>query len=430
MMEAIIHLIPSSARWYDIIEIKGSGTPISFKNNRIYSINEKENSGIGLRVNINGRTGFSYSNNEHKIGNVVKKAVELSNYGEQEGFDLPSNDPADFNPYDPAIELFNPAEEIERGEDAIARINRELPGACVNLGINKSISSVSLSNSKGLASSYRSSSYSASISSSYVMDGGIKVDVWEGISANHPLPFAPLIDKIIEKTKIARTIKKIPGGHVTVIFTPKAFARLAGIVAGGLNARSVFKGISPFAGTIGKEMFNKKFTMTDDPFVPGSTASYPIDDEGVKASKKFLVQNGVIQLFVTDLRYAEKLGIEPGGNGSRGYSSLPSPSFSNIVIPGGPESFQDMIKNIPLGIMVDQFIGLGQSNTITGDFSANLDLAFLIEHGEITGRVKDCMITDNLFTLLAGDMALSAEQEDQGSVITPYVMFPSVSYTG
>ena len=56
-------------------------------------------------------------------------------------------------------------------------------------------------------------------------------------------------------------------------------------------------------------------------------------------------------------------------------------------------------------------------------------MAYLVENGEITGRVKDCMITDKLFSLLAGDFVLSSETETVGSSILPWLLFPEVSFT-
>jgi len=78
---------------------------------------------------------------------------------------------------------------------------------------------------------------------------------------------------------------------------------------------------------------------------------------------------------------------------------------------------------------VDQFIGLGQSNTLTGEFTANLDLAYALENGEIAGRVKDCMLGGNLFELLSTGPVFSRERIRYGSALVPFVLFPSVNLT-
>ncbi len=431
-MTSIISIIesnvPEEASWYDLIEIKSESTPISFKNNRIHSIFEKENHGFGIRINIKGRTGFSYTNDESKIKNAVKRAVDMSPYCEIESFTLPSSAVKVFEPYDESISSFDPDEEIQKGSKAIGSILKKFPGANIDLRINMSAGRMRIINSRGVDASYRSSYYSVSLSATVISDKGTKLDIWESRSSLYPVKYEDLADMLIEKIGIASVEKNTGSGKIPVIFSPKAAAGLIRIAAGGLNGRSVWKGISFFAGKKGEQVFNKEFTLYDDPLLRDSPFSYPFDDEGTPGKDKVLIENGAVKNFIADLKYAEKLEIEPGGNGARGYASPPSTSFSNVVVKPGSTCCSDMIKDMRRGILVEQFIGLGQSNTLTGDFSANLDLAYLIENGSITGRVKDCMIWGNLFDLLKGDVTLSSEWERRGSLYTPYIFFPSIDY--
>ena len=95
----------------------------------------------------------------------------------------------------------------------------------------------------------------------------------------------------------------------------------------------------------------------------------------------------------------------------------------------GSKSFDEIVKGIELGIVAEQFIGLGQSNTLNGDFSANLDLAFLVENGVVKGRLKDCMISGNVYDLMKGDIIISREMERKGSSLLPYICLDGVSFT-
>jgi PmbA protein len=289
---------------------------------------------------------------------------------------------------------------------------------------------VRLINSSGIDVSFRSSTYAAAIGATLILDDGTRIDTGESRSWLAPASHTDLRKRIIDNITAAMTVKKIPGGKVPVVLTPRAFARLMGILTGGFNAKSVCKGISPFGDKRGETLFNRALTVRDDPLVAGSPYSYPFDDEGVTAAGKALVNRGTIETFITDLKHAQKLDLVPGGNGVRGYSSLPFPSFSNIIIEPGDLGRDELLRQAPRCVLVEQFIGLGQSNTITGDFSGNLELAYLVENGTITGRVKDCMLSDNLFSLLAGDIILSAERERSGSVLAPCIFFPAVNYTG
>jgi len=429
MRELIEKVIPSGTNWYDAVHVTGKSTPVSFKNNRLYSLSESENSGFGIRVNNKSRTGFSFTNELDNISDAVKRSFAMCSYGDEENFILPDDTTAAFEPYDDEIIKFNISDEISRAEKMIEDIKSVYPQINVDMGISSSTGTVRLLNSRGVDVSYRESYYGLSLSCSYTMPDGIRIETYESRSELKPVDCSGLTDILIDKIEKALTMEKIDSGMYPVIFPPQAFGRLVSFIASGLSGVSVWKGVSPFAGKMGEKMFSEFFTMTDNPFLEGSPFSVPFDGEGVSASNKYLIKDGVITTFINDLKYAERLGLPPTGNASRGYSSLPSPSFHGIAVTPGVKSFKDMISGIDRGILAEQFIGLGQSNTINGDFSANLDLAFLIEKGKIRGRVKDCMISGNINDLMKGDFTISKDVERRGSSMLPYCFFPAVSIT-
>ncbi len=428
-MDRILEYMPGKFGWFDAVFVSGKSTPISFKNNRLHSLTESENSGFGIRVNRDGHTGFSYTNDAQKTAGAVERAYLMAKYGDSEGFTLPSDTKLLFEPYDPVIESFSVKDEIDIAKSFISGMKSEFPEISIDMGISASCGVMRLLNSEGVDLSYRDSYYSVSASCLLVLDNGTRIDTWEGKSDLRPVDYSEFKDKLIEKIRRSRIQEKVITGSYPVIFPPQAFSRLTGIIASGLNGISVWKGVSPFAGKLGEKLFSDAFTLADDPLIEGSPYRIPFDAEGVNVSRKELIKRGVVQKFITDLKYAERLGTEPSGNASRGYSSLPSPSFTGITIEPGSSSYKEMISGIDRGIIAEQFIGLGQSNTLTGDFSANLDLAFLVENGEIKGRVKDCMMSGNIIDLLNGEVYFSSERERKGASVVPYAMFPAVSIT-
>lgn len=429
MKREIESLLPKGVRWYDAVYAAGRSTPVSFKNNRLYSVSESENSGLGIRLNVEGRTGFSYTNDPGNISGTVSRAEAMCRYGDEENFTLPGNTKAHFEPYDEGIKNFNITEEITRAERMIDDIRSAFPGINIDLGISVSTGDVRLVNSSGADVSYRESYYGVSVSCSYTMTDGTRLDTWESISELKPSGYSEIQDKLVKRIGDALNVVPLETGVYPVILPPQAFGRMAGIIASGFNGVSVWKGISPFAGKSGEKLFSEKFTMTDNPYVEGSPFNVPFDGEGVSVSERYLVKNGVIDTFINDLKYAERLGVAPTGNAARGYSSLPSPSFHGLTVVPGAKNFNEIISGIGRGIIAEQFIGLGQSNTINGDFSANLDLAYLVVDGRIKGRVKDCMISGNIFELMKGEFELSSDVERKGSSLLPYCCLPAVNIT-
>ena len=80
---------------------------------------------------------------------------------------------------------------------------------------------------------------------------------------------------------------------------------------------------------------------------------------------------------------------------------------------------------------MENLLGLGQGNTLSGAFSNPLALAFKIEKGEITGRVKDLSIAGNVYDLLKQVAAVSRESQwVYSSFQAPYIFIPEMNVAG
>jgi PmbA protein len=87
-----------------------------------------------------------------------------------------------------------------------------------------------------------------------------------------------------------------------------------------------------------------------------------------------------------------------------------------------------MIAGIEEGLLVENVLGLGQGNIISGAFSNSLSLAFKIEKGEIVGRVKDVSIAGNIYNLLQDVAAVSQEREwVYRRMCLPYVLLENMN---
>jgi len=141
-----------------------------------------------------------------------------------------------------------------------------------------------------------------------------------------------------------------------------------------------------------------------------------------------LVEKGVLKSFIYDLKTAAQSGIESTGNASRSLFSPPVPSFTNLVIQSGRTPLKDILSGIDEGILVENLLGVGQGNTISGAFSNPLALAFKIVKGKIVGRVKDLSIAGNIYDLLKNVGGVSQEaQWVNSSFYVPYVLLPEMN---
>ncbi|MDY7016510.1 MAG: metallopeptidase TldD-related protein, partial [Cyanobacteriota bacterium] len=157
--------------------------------------------------------------------------------------------------------------------------------------------------------------------------------------------------------------------------------------------------------------------------------SCPFDDEGTLTQPLVAINRGRFQLFYCDRATGRALGTASTGNGFRpSLGRYPTPELVNILIEPGEGSIDDLIRRMDEGLLVDQM--LGGSADISGEFSVNVDLGYRIENGQIVGRVKDTMISGNVYAALKQVVALGGDAVWNSACYTPSIIVEGISVVG
>jgi len=234
--------------------------------------------------------------------------------------------------------------------------------------------------------------------------------------------------RLADKLVLARRLTSMHTARLPVLFSPTGVLTLALPLMEGVDGKNVFNGVSPLGGRVGEKLLDAKITLVDDGTLDGRLGSAPYDDEGVPHRTNVLFDRGVLRGFLYDLKTAAQSGVEPTGNGSRGLFQQPRPAPTNLLLAGGETPLAQIVAGVEEGLLVEDVLGLGQGNIISGAFSNPLALAFKIEHGQIVGRVKDLSIAGNVYDLLKDVAAVSREtQWVYGSFCLPYVLLPELN---
>ena len=232
-----------------------------------------------------------------------------------------------------------------------------------------------------------------------------------------------------------------PEGALPVVFTPAGLSALMLPVTQALSGKAVLQGISPLGAKVGEQVFDARFSISDDALHAGRAASRPVDDECVPSRVTCLVERGVVQGFIYDLETAARAQTESTGHGSRGIFGKPVPGYTNILIHETGAVMNDvgaqhaaplqlgggLLRHIRDGLLVDELIGVGQGNVTGGAFSHPVALAYRIERGEITGRVKDAAVAGNAYELWKRVGGFGNDARWTGSRWAPSVLFDGVS---
>ena len=170
-------------------------------------------------------------------------------------------------------------------------------------------------------------------------------------------------------------------------------------------------------GQEGQTLGSDLLTLTDDPFVVGGFGSRLFDGEGIAARVMPIFEQGVFKNFYIDTYYGKKLGRAPTTGGQ-----------SNLVMPAGDKSLEQLIGEQERAILVRGFIG-GNANSTTGDFSLGV-FGTLIEKGQRTQAVAEMNIAGNLKEVWKRLVAVGSDPWPYGSTRVPSLVLDGIQFSG
>jgi TldD protein len=190
-----------------------------------------------------------------------------------------------------------------------------------------------------------------------------------------------------------------PKGRFTVVLDPEMTGVLSHEAVGhACEADSVADKESVLEGRIGEEIGCELVTIVDDPCAK-DFGHYEYDDEGVKAEKAVLVENGVLKNYMNSRETSEKLGISPNGHArAQDYSSVPVVRMSNTYFQKGKSAVDDVF-DLAEGVYLKGMRG-GSVDTFSGGFMFKAEEAYMISNGEKGRLMRDVTITGNILQTL------------------------------
>ena len=429
-MEDILAQAKKVAEEAEVFTVSSEQTPVQFEANRLKHIQTKQASSTALRIVRQGRIGYAVTTELGANHNLVDMAAETAQFGMPAGFEFPSLTAYPrVEVYDPDIESVSIEEMVRLGEDMIAAVTSHTPGIMCEAGATRSVTSVSIMNSRGGQADYRISVFSLGLMGTLVRDTDM-LFVGESDTSCHPIAKAQAVtNEVIQQLELAKNSASVPSRLLPVIFTPRgvASALIAPLMA-AFNGKMVLEGASPVGNRRGELVFDEKLSLWDDPTVAYSPASRPCDDEGVPSQRTPLIEEGTVAGFLYDLQTAAQAHTRSTGNGRRGHGGLPTPSPSAFIIGPGDTTFDDMVSSTKEGLVIEELMGATQGNILGGDFSGNVLLGYKIENGKIVGRVKDTMVSGNIYQVLRQIVAIGSKTKWVGGFLnTPHLFCPSLS---
>ena len=429
-MENILARAKQAAEEAEVFMVTTEETPVQFEANRLKHIQSKQSSYAALRIVKNGRIGYAISSGTSGSRDLVSAAVETAEFGIKAEFELPSLTLyPEIKVFDPDVESVSLDEMVKLGEELIATVRGHSQDILCQAEVNKGITSVRIINSRGGEVNYKQSTFALGIEGHLIRNTDM-LFVGESESSCHPISETRTVtDVVLRQLELAENQARLPSKRMPVVFTPSGVAStLIPPLIAAFNGKIVLEGASPIGNRTGEAVFDRKLSLRDDPTIDYRPESRPADDEGVSSRCTPLVEEGKIANFIYDLQTAALARTQSTGNGTRNSGGLLAPAPTAFILTPGNTTFEEMVNDVKEGLVIEYLMGAAQGNILSGDFSGNVLLGYKIESGRIVGRVKDTMVSGNVYQLLKEITAVGSDAKwEGGSINTPSFYCPGVS---
>ncbi len=445
LQDGIRHAVSLGAEGAEAFISVSRSRKAKVQNGQLEDLTASKRGGLGVRVIRGGakgfRTGLATTTDlaAADFRGLFAQAWELSALGDEDPWlrqadpsgsdDLPSR-------FDASVEAITPQQRIARALDLEAQARRasKQVAAVREAAWSDGTGASLLLTQKGVRTPDVYSSCSAALDLA-VADGAERQAAWHWDASRHPdLDLAAIGAEAALKGARKLNPQRLPAGKYSVVLHPEVALDLLGIVAGMLDAESVLKQRSLFAGKLGEAIASPLLTLVDDGRLteaPGRPAlgTEPWDAEGLPTRRTVLLDGGVLKTYLHTLKTAAEMGMAPTASAGRGLGSQPGATTFNLFpLPGdkAPEVLYGLAGN---GVLITEIMGLHTVDPVSGDLSVGAS-GLRIRDGQLAEPVDKLTFAGNLRDFLTRIVALGSDLRWYGSSAGLSILLEDISLGG
>ena len=393
------------ARYIEVRIENWEGTHIRYRGRELEEIGHTTGSGGCVRA-LAGGWGFVSFNEIEGLRDKVAAAVRNARLVSDKGIALA--------PADPVVDIVPPMVKVDPMAVSLENKKLLIDGY---VGIIWSVPQITTS-SVGYGDAYRKRIFATS-EGTYIQqektdvslrlnatarDGGDVQQSGLSLGSNGDYSFVGRLHEDAKKTaQCAVDLLKAPqvkGGEYTVVLEPVLAGVFIHEAFGHLSeADHVYENqrLSEIM-VMGRRFGGPHINVVDGAAVPDLRGSYKYDDEGVPASKTYLLREGVLVGRLHSRETAATMKESSTGN-----ARAISPNFPPIVrmtntyVEPGTNTLDDILSDIKEGLYVRNWYG---GMTSMEQFTFSSGEAYAIRNGRVEELMRPVLLSGNLFTTL------------------------------
>ena len=398
---------------YELYYQVGSSTSVDTFQHSVNEFTSSYAGGLCFRCIVNGKMGYASTEklSADQAEAVVLKAVDNARNLESEEAVFLGEGGQVYEPLEDKSYPMPTTEELiakvlETTEKLYAADPMAVDG-CQTQGIIEG-GEVAICNSKGLDLHHYTSA-AGLVVVGVVSDGKEMSDDYQiKLGQLDKIDTDTMVKKAIDTAKEKLGGEVAPTGQYPVVFSPEAMTSLLGVYSGIFNSEAAQKGLSKLAGKEGETIAASCVTLIDDPFHNDNPEPTNFDAEGSPTHKKAVIEKGVLNTLLYNLKTAAVAGKKTTGNASKaGYDAPVGIRPFTMYLEGGEISEEELLQKAGNGVYITSLSGLhAGADSISGDFSLQ-SAGYMIEDGKKTRYVKSFTVAGNFYELLKNITALA-----------------------
>ena len=286
------------------------------------------------------------------------------------------------------------------GKIFVDKVTRNFNGLACDVKISKSIQKVNLKTSAGREHSFPLHDFSIST----LITGCEEDDIlFFASSLNEPIESLDQINQFSDELNwhltMTKNIVEIKPDTYPVIFHPQLVQQsLFEVINTAFNPTFLENGSSPLLNKIDHKILNESINLDQN----GN--HFPLDFNGYSSESRSIIEAGVLNYIPIAPQISKSL------NQATTSSNFDGSWFADLKMHNGTKSFKELIKEVDRGIYLVMSGDLVMGNILQGDMNGTIQTGFLIENGEIQGRIKNRSLGFNFYEIL-GERLIGLSKE-------------------
>ena len=391
---------------YELYYQAGSSVSVDTFQHAVNEFSSSTSGGVCFRCIVDGKMGYASTEalNAEQAKALVLKAADSAAVLEAEeqvflGEGGQEYEPLNIEPYElPSTEAL--ISKILEVQEKLYAADPAVIDGCQTEGLLEQ-SEIAICNSKGLDLSYRNQT-SGLIVVGVVSDGKEMANDFQAKLGNlAQIDADALVKKAVEGAKVKLGGEPAPTGQYPVVFSPDAMSSLLQVYSSVFSSEAAQKGLSRLGDAEGQVIAAPIVTLVDDPFHPENPEPINFDAEGSPTHRKNIIEKGVLNTLLYNLKTAAVAGKKTTGNAAKaGYDAAVGLRPFTMYLENGDLSEEELLDKAGNGVMITSLGGLhAGADPISGDFSLQ-SAGFMIRDGKKAEYVKSFTVAGNFYDLL------------------------------